>query len=187
MWELDHKAGHQRIDSFELWCCIRLLRVPWTARRSNQSILKEISSEYSLEVLILKYWYWTWSCSTLATWCKQLTHWKRPWCWGRLKAKGEEGNRGWDGWMPSPTQWTWIWVNSGSWWWTGSLVCCSPCGHKESDMKCDWTELNWTELNWMKQKIDGFFFSNSLAFSMIQQMLVVSQKSEIKLIQQFHF
>ena len=108
-------------------------------------------------------------------------------CWEGLRAGGEGDDRGWDGWMPSPTGWTWVWANFWSWWWTGSLVCCSPCGHKESDMKCDWTELNWTELNWMKQKIDGFFFSNSLAFSMIQQMLVVSQKSEIKLIQQFHF
>ena len=57
--------------------------------------------------------------NTLATWCKDLTHWKRPWCWERLKAGGEGDNRGWDGWMASLTQWTWIWVNSGSWWWTG--------------------------------------------------------------------
>ena len=62
---------------------------------------------------------WCWSSNTLATWCEELTHWKRPWCWERLRAGGETGDRGWDGWMASPTQWTWVWVGSGSWWWTG--------------------------------------------------------------------
>ena len=75
---------------------------------SNQSILNEISPEYSLEGLMLKL-----KLSTLATWCEELTHWKRPWCWERLKAKGEEGGRGWDGWMASLAQWTWSWANSG--------------------------------------------------------------------------
>ena len=59
------------------------------------------------------------SWNTLATWCKELTHWKRPWCWERLRAGGGGDNRGWDGWMASPTQWTWVWVDSGSWWWRG--------------------------------------------------------------------
>ena len=71
--------------------------------------------------------------NTLATWCKELTHRKRPRCWERLRAGGEGSNRGWDGWMASPTQWTWVWVNSGSDG-QGGLVCCSPRGHKESDM-----------------------------------------------------
>ena len=62
---------------------------------------------------------WSSKVLTLATWCKELTHWKRPWCWERLKAGGEGDDKGWDGWMASPTQWTWVWVNSGSWWWTG--------------------------------------------------------------------
>ena len=107
------KAEHQRIDVFELWCWRRLLRVPWTARRSNQCILKEISPEYSLEGLMLKL-----KSTTLATWCKEPTHLKRPWCWERLKARREGDDRGWDGWMASPTWWTWIWVGSGSQWWT---------------------------------------------------------------------
>ena len=64
-------------------------------------------------------WCWSWNSNILATWCKELTHWKRPWCWERLKAGGERDNRGWDGWMASPTQWTWVCINSGSWWWTG--------------------------------------------------------------------
>ena len=93
------KAKPWRIDAFELWCWRRLLRVPWTARRSNLSIPKEISPEYSLEGLILKL------KLHLATWCEKLTHWKTPWCWERLKA-GEEDDRGWDGWMASPTLWT---------------------------------------------------------------------------------
>ena len=69
------KAEGQKIDAFELWCWRRLLRVPWTARRSNQSVLKEISPGCSLEGLMLKL-----NSSTLATWCEELTHWKRPWC-----------------------------------------------------------------------------------------------------------
>ena len=67
----------------------------------------------------LKNWCWSWNSNTLATWGKELTHWKRPWCWERLGAGGEGDDRGWDGWMASPTQWTWVWVNSRSWWWTG--------------------------------------------------------------------
>ena len=86
-----------RIDAFELWCWRWLLRVPWTARRSNQSILKEIGPEYSLEGPMLKL-----KLQYLATWCEELSHWKRPRCWERLKAGGEGDNRGWDGWMASP-------------------------------------------------------------------------------------
>ena len=85
------KAEHGRIDAFELWCWRRLLRVPWTARRYNQSILKEISPEYSLQGLMLKL-----KLQYFATWWEELTHLKRPWCWERLKV-GEEGdNRGCD-------------------------------------------------------------------------------------------
>ena len=100
------KTEHWRIDGFELWCWKRLLWFHWTARKSNQSVLKEINPEYSLEGLMLKL-----SSNTLATWCKEPTHWKRLWCWERLKA-GEGSNRGWDGWMASPTHWTWVWANS---------------------------------------------------------------------------
>ena len=107
------KAEHQRIDANELWFCRRLLRVPWTSRISNQSILKEIKPEYSLEGLMLKLKRWY-----LATWCEELTHQNWPRCWERLKA-GEGDNRGLLGWMASPTRWTWVWVSSRSWWWTG--------------------------------------------------------------------
>ena len=113
MWELDYmKAEWQRIDAFELWCWRRLLRVPWTARRSNQSILTE-----SVLGVHWKDWCWSWNSNPLATWCEELTPWKRPWCWERLKAGGEGDNREWDGWVASPTQWTWVWVNARSCWW----------------------------------------------------------------------
>ena len=80
--------------------------------------------------------------NTLATWCKELTQWKRPWCWERLKA-GEEGDdRGWDGWMASLTWWTWVWVSSGSWWWTGRTGVLQSMGLQR--VGHDWvTELNW--------------------------------------------
>ena len=132
------KAEHRRIDAFELWCWRRLLRVPWTARRSNQFILKEISLD-----IHWKDWCWSWNANTLATWCKEWTYWKRPWCWERLKAGGEGDDRGWDGWMPSPTQWTWVWVNSRSWRWTGKPGMLQSMGSQR--VGHDWaTEMNWT-------------------------------------------
>ena len=129
------KVEHQRIDAFELWCWRRLLRVPWPARRSNQSILKEISPGCFLEGMMLK----CWNSSTLAISCEKLTHWKRLWCWEGLGAEGEGDDRRWNGWMASPSKWTCVWVDSGSWWWTGRPGDSWGHGH-------DWvTELNWTE------------------------------------------
>ena len=131
------KAEHQRIGTFELQCWRRLLRVPWTARRSNQSILKEISPEF------WKDWCWRWGSNTLATWCEELTYWKRPWCRGRLKVGGEGDDRGWDGWMASPIQWTWVWVSSRSWWWTWKPGVLQSMGSQRADTT---ERLNWTEL-----------------------------------------
>ena len=116
MWELDHKEGWAPKNwCFELWCWRRLLRVPWTARRSNQSILKEINPEYSLEGLMLKLKLsilWPPDAKSQLT-GKDPIHWKRPWCWGRLKAEGEGDDREWDGWMASLTHCTWVWANYG--------------------------------------------------------------------------
>ena len=133
------KAEHRRIDAFELWCWRRLLRVPWITRKSNQFILKEISPGVHW-----KDWCWSWNSNILATSCKELTHLKRPWFWERLRAGGEEDDRGWDGWMASPTQWTWVWVDSGSWWWTGRPGVLWFMGSQELDT-IEW--LKWTELN----------------------------------------
>ena len=129
------------IDAFELWCWRRLLRVPGTARRSNQSILKEISPECSLEGLMLKL-----KLQSLATWCEELTHLKRPWCWERLKAgrDGDDRIRWLDG---IPTQWKWVWVNSGSWWWTGKPGVLQSMGSQRVGHDCV-TELTELMAQW---------------------------------------
>ena len=132
------KAERWRIDAFELGCWRRLLRVPWTARRSTQSILEEISPEYSLEGLMLKlklqyFSHLMWRTDSL----------EKTLMLGKTEGGGEGDNRGWDGWIASLTQWTGVWVRSGSWWWTGrpgvlqSVEC--RVGHALA------TEVNWTE------------------------------------------
>ena len=135
------KAEGQRIDAFELWCWIRLLSVPWTARRSNQPILKEISPEY----IHWKDWGWSWKSNNLATWCEELTHWKRPWCWEdwRQEEKGMTENEmaAWHQWFDGlESEWY-----SGSWWWTGRPGVLRFTGSQR--VGHDWaSELNWTEL-----------------------------------------
>ena len=133
------KAECQIIDAFELWCWRRLLEVPWTARRSNKSILKEISPGCSLEGLMLKL-----KLQYFGHLIQRTDSFEKTWCWERLRAAGEGDNRGWDGWMASPIQWTWVWVDSGSWWWTGrpgmlQFLGLQKVGHNWA------TELNWTE------------------------------------------
>ena len=113
MWGLDYRENWVLKNwCFEVWCWRRLLRVLWTARRSNQSILKKISPDYLLEGLMLKL-----KLQYLGhlMWRTNSSHQKRPCCWKRLKA-GEGDNRRWGGWMASPTQWTWDWASSRSWW-----------------------------------------------------------------------
>ena len=130
------KAEHWRIDAFELWCWRRLLRVLWTARRSSPSILKEISPEIHWKDCC-----WSWNSNTAATWREELTHWERPGCWGRLNAGGEGDDRGWVGWMTSPSQRTCVWINSGSWWWTGKPGMLQSMGSQR--VGHDWvTELD---------------------------------------------
>ena len=130
------KVERWKIDGFELWCWRRLLRVPGLQGDSTSPSWRRDVPGCSC---------WSGNSSTLATSCKELTHWKRPWCWEGLGAGGEGGNRGWDGWMASPTLWAWVGVNSGSLWWTGRpgvlwFMGLQRVGH-------DWeTELNWTQL-----------------------------------------
>ena len=145
------KAEGWRIDAFELWCWRRLLRVPWTARRSNQSILREISLGCSLEGLTLKVKLHYFG-HVMKSWLIGKTHWEG------LEA-GEGDDRGWDGWLASLTRWIWIWVNSGSWWWTGRpdvlwFMGSQRIGH-------DWaTELNWRGDD-VSQKTSGMWFCPS--------------------------
>ena len=134
------KAECWRIDDFELWCWRRLLRVPWTARRSNQSILKELSPGCSLEGLILKlklqyFGHLTWKADSF----------EKTLMLGKMRAEGEGDDRGWGGWMASLTQWTWVWVVGDG---QGGLVCCGSWGRNKSQT---WLS-NWTELNWSPQK-----------------------------------
>ena len=94
-----------------------------------------------------KDWSWSWNSNTLATSCKELIHWKSPWCWEGLGPGGEGADRGWDGWMASPIQWAWVWVNSGSWWWTGRPGVLRFMGSQI-------VRHNWaSELNWRHQKV----------------------------------
>ena len=131
------KAERRRTDAFELWCWRRLLRVPWTARRSNQSLLKEISPGCSLEGPMLKL-----KLQYFGHLIRRTDSFKRPWCWERLKAGGEGDDRRWDCWMVSPTQWTWVWVNSSSWWWTGRP---GMLWSMESQRVARTERLNWTK------------------------------------------
>ena len=129
------KAEHRRIDAFELWCWRRLLRVPWTARRSNQSILK-------VQGALWKDWCWSWNSNTLATSCEELTPWIRLWCWEGLGA-GEGDDRGWDGWMASLTRWTWVSELQ-------ELVMDREAWRAATHgVAKSWTRLSdWTGLNW---------------------------------------
>ena len=131
------KAECQRIDAFELWCWRRLLRVPWTARRSNQSILKEISPGCSLEELML-----TLKLQYFGHLMRRVDSLEKTLMLGGIGGRREGDDRGWDGWMASPTQWTQVWVNSGSWWWTGRPSVLLFMGLQR--VRHDWeTELNW--------------------------------------------
>ena len=156
MWELDYKESWAQKN----WCF-------WTVvlEKTLESPLdcKEIQPVHpkgnqSWIFIHWKDWCWSWNFNPLATQCKELTHWKRPWCWERLKVGGEGDDRGSDGWMASPTWWTWVWVNPRSWWWTGRPGVLQPMGSQIGGH--DWgTQLNWTETDnlskYLGQQIEG--------------------------------
>ena len=142
MWELDYKESWA-LKNWRFWTVVleKTLESPLDCKEI-QPVHPKGDQSWGVH---WKDWCWSWNSNTLATWCKELTHLKRRWWRERLRA-GEEGDdRGWDGWMASPTQWTWVWVNSGSWWWTGRpgvlwFMGLQRVGH-------DWaTELNWTDV-----------------------------------------
>ena len=140
MWELDYKESWVPKN----WCF-------WTVvlEKTLESPLdcKEVQPVHPKgDRLVLgvhwRDWCWSWNSNTLATWCGELTHVRRPWCWERLRAGGEGDNRWWDGWMASLTQWTWVWVDSGSWWWTGRPGVLQLVGSQTvKTQQSDWTAL----------------------------------------------
>ena len=133
------KAEHQRIVAFELWCCRRLLRVPWTARKSNQSILKEISPGISLEWMMLKL-----NLQYFGHLMRRADSLEKTLMLGGIEGKRRRGRQRIDGWMASRTRWTWVWVNSRSWWWTGRCGMLQFMGLQR--VGHDWaTELNWNK------------------------------------------
>ena len=152
MWELDYKESWVPNN----WCI-------WTVvlEKTFESPLdnKEIQSVHSKGD---QSWMFTgrtdvgsWNSNILATWCEDLAHLKRPWCWERLRAGGEGDDRGWDGWMALLTQWTWVWLNSGSWWWTGrpgmlQFMGLQRVGHNRA------TELNWTDQILRRYSLKGY-------------------------------
>ena len=150
------KAERWRIDAFELWCWRRLLRVPWTARRSNQSIRKEISPECSLEGLMLKL-----ELQYFGHLMRRVDSWEKTLMLGETGGRRRRGRQRMR-WLDGITDWTWVRVNSGSWWWTGR-ACCDLWGCKESDMTewLNWTELTELEVKWWWTNAYFDFFHSS--------------------------
>ena len=129
------KAAHQRINAFEPGCWRRLLRVPWTVRKSNQSVVKKISPEYASEGLMLKLKLQYFGCLMQRT-----DSYEKTLMLGKIEGGRRRDDRGWDGWMPSSTQWRWVWVCSRSWWWTGRPGVLQSMGLQR--IRQDWaTEL----------------------------------------------
>ena len=142
IWELDHKKGWV----LKNWCFRTVVLEKTLESPMDCKEIKPINPKGNQSWILnthWKEWWWSQSSKTLASWCEEVTHWKRTRCWERLKAEVEGDNRGWDGWMASPTQWTWVWASSWSWWWTGKPGMLQSMGLQR--VRHDWaTELNWS-------------------------------------------
>ena len=141
MWELDSN------ESWELknWCFWTVVLEKTLESHLDSKEIKSMNPKKLVLNIHWKDWCWSRNSNTLSTWWEELAHWKRPWCWGRLKAGREGDGRGWDGWMVSPTRWTWDWVSSGSRWLTGKPGMLLSTGSKV--VGHDWqTELNWATI-----------------------------------------
>jgi len=152
IWELDYKENWAPKN----WCFWTVVLEKTLESPLDSKEIQPVHPKGNEWVLNIRWkdWCWSWNSNTLATWCEELTHWKRPWCWERLKAGGEGYEKGWDDWMASLTWWTCVWVNCGSWWWTGSpgvlqFMSSQIVGY-------DWvTELNWTEASLYSKEYCG--------------------------------
>ena len=132
------KAERRRIDAFKTVVLEKTPESPLDSKESKPGSLKSTLSTRWQD------WCWSWSSSILVIWREQPTHWKSPWCWERLRAEGEEGIRGWDGWVASPVQWTWTWANFGRWWGTGTRGLLQSMGSQR--IWHDWLG-NWTTMS----------------------------------------
>jgi len=150
MWELDHKESW----ALKNWCFWTVVILKTLENPLGCKEIKPVNPKGNQSWIFTGCW--SWSSNTLTTWCKELTDWKRPWCWERLKAEGEGADRGWDDLPASLTQWPWVWASSRSWWWTGKPGELQSMGSQR--VRRDWvTELNWTELNPAKWVAASFF------------------------------
>ena len=139
MWELHYKEGWA-LKNLCFWAVVleKALESPLNCKE-----IQPVHPKGNQPWIFIGRTCWSWNSNTLATWCEELIYLKRPWCWERLKVRGEGEDRGWGGWMAPPTQWTWIWVSSGSWWWIGKPGMLQSMGLQS--VGNDWsTELNWT-------------------------------------------
>ena len=141
MWELDYKESWAA-KNWWFWTVVleKTLESPLDCKG-----IQPVHPKGDQSWVFIESWCWSWNANTLASWCEELSHLKRPWCWERLRAGGEGNDRGWDGWMASPTQWSWVWANSGSWLWAGKPGMLQSMGSQR--VRHDWaTELNWHSL-----------------------------------------
>ena len=137
MWELDYKECWV----LKNWCFWTVVLEKTLENPLDCKKIKRVNPKgKSVLNIHWKDWCWSWNSSALATWCKELTHWKRLWCWERLKAGGEEDDRGWAGWMTSPTQWTWVWANSKRCWRTGKPSVLQSLGSQR--VRHDWATIS---------------------------------------------
>ena len=179
MWELDYKESWVP-KNWRFWTVV--LEKTWESLGLQVDSTSPILRKAVLNIH-WKDWYWSWNSKILVTSCEELTDWKRPRCWERFKA-GEGDNRGWDGWMTSLTQWTWVWVNSRSWWWTGRPGMLRFMGSQRVEHDWGTTELNWTDgikchdLSFLSFK-PAFLFS---FFTFIKRLFHSSSLSAVRVV-----
>ena len=171
MWELNYKESWA-LKNWCFWIVVLEKTLESPLDWSNKEIQGDPTSQsWRKSVLNIhwKDWCWSWNSNTLATWCEELTHWKGLWCWERLKAGAEGDDRRWNGWMASAVRCTWVWVGSGSWWWTGRPGMLQSMGSQR--VRHNWT----TELYWMCLKGSHCIYSQTCpAFSDNSRIIISS-------------